>query len=385
MCKELRVNFYNNQTIPRVVFAIVAALPFCSTVSDAFGQDTVRKFDREEQSNVNVFRRASPSVVNICTKAAVARRRGNVTLDIETIPVGSGSGFLWDADGHVVTNYHVVKGADAVQVVLADGSNFHADVIGSAPESDIAVLRIESAQKKLLPLAIGRSNDLEVGQKVYAIGNPFGLDHTLTTGIVSGLGREISSQGDSPIKGVIQTDAAINPGNSGGPLLDSQGELIGMNTAILSRSGGSAGVGFAVPVNTIKSTVPRLINKFASNAQTNDRNEQAYLGVVLAPKQISEQASDEGVLILGIAPGSPAANAGLKPTRMSEEGDIEWGDVVISVDGERATDSEALVASLQDYKIGDEVTIGIKRGEEYSRVKVKLASAMAIERSSERR
>ena len=373
----------SNQNIRSVLVFIFLALPLLALNSNAFAQSTTRTFDKEEQSNVNVFRHASPSVVNICTKAAVARRLGNVTLDIETIPVGSGSGFLWDADGHVVTNYHVVKGADAVQVMLADGSNFDADVIGVAPEFDIAVLRFKSGEKRLQPLTIGRSNDLEVGQKVFAIGNPFGLDHTLTTGIDSGLGREISSQSDSPIKGVIQTDAAINPGNSGGPLLDSHGELIGMNTAILSRSGASAGVGFAVPVNTIKSTVPRLI-KNELDAKSN-RQVEGFLGVTLAPKQISERAFEEGVLILGVAKGSPAAEAGLRPTRMTDdEKGVEWGDIVMSINGERPADSEALVDMLKNYKAGDEITLGIRRDEEFSRVKIKLASAKSIEQSSGR-
>ena len=373
------------QFFVRLFVLIFGVLSICGIASDSFAQVTPRQFDAEEQSNVNVFRRASPSVVNVCTKAAVARRIGNVTLDVQNIPVGTGSGFLWDNAGHVVTNYHVVKGADVVQVILADGSNLDAEVIGTAPDFDIAVLRFNAGQTALSALKIGRSNDLEVGQKVFAIGNPFGLDHTLTTRIVSGLGREIKSQGEVPITGVIQTDAAINPGNSGGPLLDSHGELIGMNTAILSRSGGSAGIGFAVPVNTIKSTVPRLINNFGQRAETNVRAQRGFLGVTLAPEQISQQAADEGVLILGVAPGSPAATAGLKPTRMTEDGGFEWGDLVISVDGERVTNSEALSSKLHSFKSGDEITIGIRREESYSRVKITLGPVRSIGQPSDQR
>lgn len=215
-------------------------------------------------------------------------------------------------------------------------------------------------------MAVGRSDNLLVGQKVFAIGNPFGLDQTLTTGIVSGLGREINSQSGEKIRGVIQTDAAINPGNSGGPLLDSQGRLIGVNTAILSRSGSSAGVGFAVPVNTVEATVPLLIS--------GEMVDRGYLGLALAPMQIAKQVSDEGVVILGIAQGSPAADANLRSTQRDGEGEVVWGDVVISLNGLRITDSEALLVRLQEFHAGDEVVLGVKRGEEYARVPIRLSS-----------
>lgn len=361
----------NFSVIRSVVIAMAAGLFLMSSASvnvavaqaDFGGQRTL---DREEQANINVFKVSSPSVVNISTQRSIAARRGDVTLNLGRIPSGTGSGFIWDSSGHVVTNYHVIEDSDFVRVKLTDGSEWEAEVLGTAPEYDVAVLKIEAPSKRLRPLAIGRSDNLEVGQKVYAIGNPFGLDQTLTTGIVSGLGREIDSSSGNAIRGVVQTDAAINPGNSGGPLLDSQGRLIGVNTAILSRSGASAGVGFAVPVNTVRATVPLLIN-----GQMIDRG---YLGIALAPMQISRQATDEGVLILGIADESPASASGIRATRRDEEGDVLWGDIVVSLEGERVNDSESLLVKLQEYHAGDEVTLGLKRGDEYVRLPIRLGS-----------
>jgi S1-C subfamily serine protease len=355
--------------------AFAASLLLLSVATTTTFAQQARTLDREEQANVNVFRQSSPSVVNISTAKAVAVQRGDVTLNVGRLPSGTGSGFLWDDAGHVVTNYHVVEGSDFVKVKLTDGTEWDAEKLGEAPEFDLAVLKINAPASRIRPLAVGRSDNLEVGQKVYAIGNPFGLDQTLTTGIVSGLGREIDARSGGVIRGVIQTDAAINPGNSGGPLLDSQGRLIGVNTAILSRSGSSAGIGFSVPVNTVRSTVPLLIN-----GQMVDRG---YLGLALAPMPISRQVSDEGVLILGIAEDSPAANADLRSTTRNDSGEVVLGDVLISLNGKRISDSEALLAMLQEYHAGDEVTVGIKRGEEYSRLDLRLASRPIAERSGD--
>ena len=359
------------------VLLSLLSIMFAIMPSSLLAQDQERFLDREEQANVNVFRQSSPSVVNISTQRAVRSQAGDVTLNVGRIPKGTGSGFLWDDEGHVVTNYHVVRGSDFVQVKLADGTEWEAEVLGTAPEFDIAVLKIEASAGLLLPLATGRSDNLEVGQKVYAIGNPFGLDQTLTTGIVSGLGREIDSQSGDSIRGVIQTDAAINPGNSGGPLLDSRGRLIGVNTAILSRSGTSAGVGFAVPVNTVRATVPLLIS-----GKMVDRG---FLGLSLAPMQISRQATDEGVLILGVAEGSPAAGVNIRSTQSAEEGQTMWGDILISLNGNRITDSESLLVRLQELHAGDEVVLGIKRGEEYTRIPVRLASRPMAKREAQQR
>lgn len=362
---HLQRSIANRRYINRFLLGLVLLL---AITAPTFAQDASsgRLLDREEQANVNVFRRSSPSVVNISTARAVAVQRGDVTLNIGRLPAGTGSGFLWDNQGHVVTNYHVVEGSDFVKVKLTDGSEWEAEKLGEAPEFDLAVLKINAPEATLRPLAIGRSDNLQVGQKVYAIGNPFGLDQTLTTGIVSGLGREIDSKVGGVIRGVVQTDAAINPGNSGGPLLDSRGRLIGVNTAILSRSGSSAGIGFAVPVNTVRATVPLLID-----GRMLDRG---YLGLALAPRQISRQASQDGVLILGVAEGSPAADAELKSTTLNEAGEVAWGDVLISLNGHRITDPEGLLVRLQEFHAGDEVMVGIKRGDAYTRVPIRLAS-----------
>jgi S1-C subfamily serine protease len=218
-----------------------------------------------EKSIIELHKAASPSVVHI---TSMGLRRDGFSRNVYQVPEGTGSGFIWDDSGHVVTNYHVVRKASGAEVVLSDGSKWEAQLVGVAPEHDLAVLWIDAPKSKLTPLAIGTSHDLQVGQMVYAIGNPFGLDHSLTMGIISALGREIQSATDEPIKEVIQTDAAINPGNSGGPLLDSAGRLIGVNTAIYSPSGVSAGIGFAIPVDDVNSVVPDLIAKAGKMAQS---------------------------------------------------------------------------------------------------------------------
>ena len=209
-----------------------------------------------EKSTIALFRQASPAVVNI---TAIGVQRDLFTLNLYQIPQGTGSGFVWDTRGNIITNFHVIQNADTAQVTLADQSNWKARVVGVAPDKDLAVLRIDAPANRLPPIPLGTSKDLQVGQSVFAIGNPFGLDQTLTTGVISALNREIESVTRRPIQGVIQSDAAINPGNSGGPLLDSAGRLIGVNTAIYSPSGASAGIGFAIPVDTVNRIVPELI------------------------------------------------------------------------------------------------------------------------------
>ena len=347
-----------------------ATLGLLSKPHQASAQDRIqspRRLDHEERTNIDVFRQSSPSVVNIVTGVAMARRGSDLSLNIEAIPRGTGSGFVWDRDGHIVTNYHVVRDADAAQVLLSDGTAFSARLVGAAPEFDIAVLKINAPSGVLRPIAIGRSNDLAVGQKVLAIGNPFGLDHTLTTGIVSGLGREIQSQAGEAIKDVIQTDAAINPGNSGGPLLDSEGNLIGINTAIVSRSGSSAGVGFAVPVNTIRSAVPELI--------THGRIVRPVLGITLAPNSIMEAIGEDGAMILGLSRDGAAAEAGLKATRIDSGGNVELGDIIMSLEGQRITSTDELRSTLRTHAPGDIVTVGVKRGDDFAHVKVALKGA----------
>jgi S1-C subfamily serine protease len=210
----------------------------------------------DEVAHIELFKRTGPSVVHITT---LATQRDMFSMNVQQVPRGTGTGFVWDDAGHIVTNFHVIQGGTGVRVTLADQSSQDAQLVGAFPDRDLAVLKITPAKDKLPPLAIGSSRDLQVGQRVYAIGNPFGLDQTLTTGIVSALNREIESFNQRTIRGVIQTDAAINPGNSGGPLLDSAGRLIGVNTQIASPSGASAGIGFAIPVDEVNRIVPRLI------------------------------------------------------------------------------------------------------------------------------
>jgi S1-C subfamily serine protease len=304
----------------------------------------------DEQSTIELFRNASPAVVYI---TAQARFRDRFSLDVTEIPQGAGSGFVWDELGHVVTNYHVIREADRRQVTLADKSTWDADLVGEAPGKDVAVLRITADSDRLSPIPLGTSNDLEVGQKVYAIGNPFGLDQTLTTGVISGLGRQIRSLSGRPIDGVIQTDAAINPGNSGGPLLDSAGRLIGINTAIYSPSGAYAGIGFAVPVDTVNRIVPDLI-KYGKVVRPG-------LGVVPANRNIMERLGLEGALVLNVSPDSAAEKAGIRPTQIDSRGRIQLGDVIVAVDGKPVKSDDELILALEQYAVGDQVTVTVQR------------------------
>jgi S1-C subfamily serine protease len=266
---------------------------------------------------------------------------------------GTGSGFLWDENGHVVTNFHVVEGANRWKVTLADQSTWKAVPIGVAPDKDLAVLKIDAPKSRLQALLVGTSSDLEVGQKVFAIGNPFGLDQTLTTGIISGLGRQIKAQTGRTIDGVIQTDAAINPGNSGGPLLDSRGRLIGVNAAIFSPSGASAGIGFAIPVDTVQRIVPQLLR--------HGRVIRPTIGADYVPDQITRKLSLQGVLVAKVDSGGPADEAGILPTRRTPDGDVLLGDLIVAVDGKPVEEVESLLNMLDNHQIGDQVKLTITR------------------------
>ena len=305
----------------------------------------------DEIATIELFRNASPSVVYI---TSIALRRNLFSLNVYEIPQGTGSGFIWDKHGRVVTNYHVISDANRIEVTLADQSTWKGVLVGAAPDQDIAVLQIYAPTAKLRPITIGQSDDLHVGQKVFAIGNPFGLDQTLTTGIVSALGRDISSSTGRIIHDVIQTDAAINPGNSGGPLLDSAGRLIGVNTAIYSPSGGSAGVGFAVPISEVNRVVPQIISK--------GRVIRPGLGVSLANKSLARDLGVEGVLIINVEPGSAAAKAGLRATKQAAEG-IILGDVIQKVNGVKVSDYNELRDELERYQVGETVTLELARDE----------------------
>jgi S1-C subfamily serine protease len=305
----------------------------------------------DEKLTIDLFRAASPSVVYI-TNLGV--RRDFFGMNVMEIPQGTGSGFIWDTAGYVVTNFHVIQNAQAAQVTLEDHSSWDARLVGVEAEKDLAVLKIDAPPERLRALAIGTSNDLLVGQKVYAIGNPFGLDQTLTTGIISALDRQIASVTGRAIRGVIQTDAAINPGNSGGPLLDSAGRLIGVNTAIYGGTGGTyTGVGFAVPVDTVNQVVPQLI--------AHGRVVRPGLGVAVARDALAQRLGLKGVLIIEVTPEGGAAQAGLRPTRRDDVGRIVLGDVIVAIDGDEVTSNDELDERMEGHNVGDRVKVTVDR------------------------
>lgn len=315
----------------------------------------------EEVTNIELFERLSPSVVHVTN---LALRRNRFSMDVTSIPQGTGSGFVWDKQGTIITNYHVIQSAQDVTVTLADGSVWKAKPVGFEPDKDIAVLRIDAPPEQLSPIPVGRSGELKVGQKVLAIGNPFGLDRTLTTGVISGLDREIKSVSQRPIQGVIQTDAAINPGNSGGPLLDSQGRLIGINTAIYSPSGAYAGIGFAVPVDVVSRMVPEIME--------HGQVTKPGLGIEIASTSIARRLNLQGVLILGVVQGGPGEKAGLQPTTRDRFGRLKLGDIIVGLDQERVANPDDLYKAIDRRKVGDEVTLELIRDGQSVTVKATL-------------
>ncbi|XP_002977281.2 protease Do-like 1, chloroplastic [Selaginella moellendorffii] len=346
--------------IASLVIALSAVAPPLD--AHAFVTAPPRKLQSDELATVQLFKLNTPSVVYITNLAA---RRDAFTLDVLEVPQGSGSGFVWDKEGHVVTNFHVIRGASDLRVTLADQSVYEADVVGFDEDKDVAVLHIDAPRDRLKPIPVGTSSDLLVGQKVYAIGNPFGLDHTLTTGVISGLRREISSAATGrPIQDVIQTDAAINPGNSGGPLLDSSGDLIGINTAIYSPSGASSGVGFSIPVDTVSGIVEQLI-KYG-------RVTRPVLGITFAPEQSVEQLGVSGVLVLDAPPGGPAGKAGLRPTKRDGYGRLVLGDIITSINNQKISNGSDLYRVLDRCKVGDKITVEVLRGEETVKIPITL-------------
>ncbi len=331
--------------------------------TNAQSVDPEDRFTDHEVATINLFERAAPSVVFITTSNV---RRDYWSRNLSEIPRGSGSGFVWDESGHIITNYHVIQGADKATVTFSDQTTYPATLVGAAPEKDLAVLRIESDDMELQPIPVGASDNLRVGQSVFAIGNPFGLDQTLTTGVISALGREIESVGKVPIRDVIQTDAAINPGNSGGPLLDSQGKLIGVNTAIYSPSGAYAGVGFSIPSHVVDWVVPDLIKYGKINRPT--------LGVELASPQVMRRIGMEGILIIEVLKGGAAEKSGLQPTRYTRQGSIVLGDVITAINGEKVKNRGELILILEKYKPGDRVTLSITRDYEPAEVELTFDS-----------
>lgn len=306
-----------------------------------------------EKATISLFEKATPSVVFITTSDV---RRDYFTRSIREYKSGSGSGFIWDDEGHIITNYHVIQGADRATVTLSDQSSYRAKLIGKAPSKDLAVLKIEAPIEKLRPLQTGTSYDLRVGQSVYAIGNPFGLDQTLTTGIVSALGREINSVSNIPIRDVIQTDAAINPGNSGGPLLNSSGELIGVNTAIYSPSGASAGIGFSIPVDALKWVVPDLLEYGVIQRPT--------IKIDFIPQRTTRQLGLEGLLVYRVGRNSSAEKAGIQPTFRDGNGKLHLGDIIVAIGEEPIKTENDYLLALENYRVGDRVEVLVERGNE---------------------
>jgi len=342
--------------------AAAAAASKSGYTASCEGDDLSHELYADEQRTVALFERCSASVVHINTFVEGMVRTRGLHFDLQEIPAGTGSGFLWDHE-HVVTNFHVIKDADRATIVLADGTSCEATLVGVEPDCDLAVLRIKSAEgRNLVPLERGRSSNLHVGQRVFAIGNPFGLDQTLTNGIVSGLGREMRGVTGRTIRGLVQTDAAINPGNSGGPLLDARGRLIGVNTMIASPSGAFAGVGFAIPVDNVVRVVQQLVKW--------GHTKHAYLGVFLAPDHIKQQVSRqlrhqnivgiEGALVVNVEPGSPAESAGLKPTYQTRRG-LVFGDEILAVSGKVVSTVEQLLDVVESHGIGDSVEVRFRR------------------------
>lgn len=309
-----------------------------------------------EKTTIDIFNAAAPSVVYIFTEKAISGLfRHNSTTQ------GAGSGFLWDQYGHIVTNFHVIEGARRIKVRLENGEAVEAAYVGGSPGHDLAVIRLRESIPNIKPIPIGNSKTLQVGQTVLAIGNPFGLARTLTTGVVSALNRRLPTSTGREVVGVIQTDAAINPGNSGGPLIDTAGRLIGVNTAIISQSGTSSGIGFAVPVDVVNQVVPLLIS--------NGKVPRPGIGIIILEEEITARLGIVGVVIDRITPGMSAQQAGLRGIDYNNR---TIGDVIVGVDGNTVNDMADYIRYLQEYEIGQTITLNVIRNDKLIKVRVTL-------------
>ena len=345
-----------------VVLAVYLAQPYVDRL--LFSASTPRAVEPRgslaeiERTSIEIFEHASPSVVQV-----VGRADGLEALpsEGENVPAQSGTGFVWDAAGHIVTNDHVVEGTSSLAVRLASGQVLRAKIVGTAPNYDLAVVRVDNTRALPPPIAIGTSDDLKVGQWVFAIGNPFGLDQSLTTGIISALKRRLPTSGGREITNVIQTDAAINPGNSGGPLLDSAGRVIGVNTAILSPSGTNAGIGFAIPIDSVNRVVPELIRRGAVPTPG--------IGIVAASEAAATRAGVQGVVIVRTSPGSPAERAGL---RGMDPNTGKPGDIIVAIDGKPVRGLADLIQELERVGVGKRVTLTVQRDGRETSVEVEV-------------
>ncbi|HIF73628.1 MAG TPA: trypsin-like serine protease [Porticoccaceae bacterium] len=317
----------------------------------------------DEENNIEIFKSVSPSVVNITNSRLV---RSFYSFNPQEVPQGSGTGFVWNKEGYIVTNYHVVQQADRVTVTLQDGTSYSASAVGVDPDKDLAVLRIDAPDAELVAVQPGDSSQLEVGRKVIAIGNPFGFDTTMTVGVVSALGREIDSVSRRKIRDVIQTDAAINPGNSGGPLLNSLGQLVGVNTAIYSPSGASSGIGFAIPVNTVKRIVPELI--------AYGRVQTPVMGIRQIPQAdyYRRQWGIEGVIVLDVFSGTDPERLGMRGLIRDQRGRIQLGDVIIEIDGQKVRNEDDFADVLEQRSAGDMVKVKTVRDSQIQEYEIRL-------------
>ncbi len=347
--------------IGRLLIALLLGLtPLASSVAEE-EVDYLSFATEDEANSTEIFSKASPAVVFVTNKAL---RRSLFSRNIQEIPRGSGTGFVWNASGLIVTNFHVIAGAHRLTVTLQDRREYDAEIIGIAPEKDLAVLRLAEPPDDLITLPLGDSSELTVGRKVLAIGNPFGLDTTLTTGVVSALGREIKAPSNRLIRGVIQTDAAINPGNSGGPLLNSLGQLVGVNTAIYSPSGASAGIGFAIPVNTVREVVPQLISY--------GRVLRPIMGLELASDRWVRRYRIPGLPVVSVYPGLPAAQAGISGAYRNSRGEIMLGDIITHIAGEQVKTNDDYLSALESHEIGDTIEVRTLRDDEEMTFQVTL-------------
>ena len=335
-------------------------IPSAQAQSYILKNDALRRTE-DEQNTIDTFSRAAPATVFVIQNQL---QRNLWTARATEVPAGSGSGFIWDKKGHIVTNYHVVQNGSSFSVTLYNQKKYPAKVVGIEPKKDIAVLKIDAPAEELTPINVPRDGyQLQVGQKTIAIGNPFGLDHTLTTGIVSALGREMAGIGGVTIKDCIQTDAAINVGNSGGPLLDSAGQLIGMNTMIFSPSGGSAGIGFAVPYTAIKRVVPQIIKT--------GKAEQVGLGISILSDEIARRNGIKGVIVRDVDSSTPAASSGLMGLTQTTNG-IFINDIIVGIDDTPVINYDSLYNALDGHKAGDIVKVSVKRKGELKTFNIKL-------------
>ena len=347
---------------------ILSVLLYLLLISSVIYRSPAWALRPDELHTIDTFERVSPSVVYITT---VALKADPFSLTVFEVPQGTGSGAIWSDDGYIVTNYHVIQEATGrnatIQVTLDDRSVHAAQLIGFEMDKDVAVLKISPpANTKLRPIEISKSSTLKIGQDVLAIGTPFGLDRTLTTGIVSGLGRKIESVTGRPIDGMIQTDAAINPGNSGGPLLDSDGKMIGMNTAIYSPSGAYAGIGFAVPVDTIRRLIPQII-KYG-------KAKKASLGLSLLDDYYAKRLGVPGVIVYEIAPNGPADKARIQPTSIDQYGRIRLGDVILEIESKPIRTADDILDILESHQEGDTMELTLLRQSKKVTVKLQLGS-----------